>query len=796
MVLKFRHRGLQLGLTLGLSLPSLLMLPPMVTVASAKPKGQTAAQLLKIVMSSQPGKERDEAVDALIELGDPAWPEVRGKLDAIANLKGGEDTLVDLLLGWGQTSYDEAVTRAPKLGDPAARRLVKQILRYKEDARRTRILMSMLPRQDDELLLLVLPEVLAMDPPPVLARLLQLVDDPRANLRAYAIDTLVARKYVDALPTLVRLLGIEQLHPRPENLNSRLKLIGAVSRLGQDRDAAVDPLLAALAVPDQRDAALDGLMQVGAPAVKAAIFLLRTADRARLETALAVVSHLKVQAAPQLLPLVQSTEPRTRNLAFDVLAHIAVPEVRGDLIKMVREKKIADLRQGVLLCLTLYDASVRNLLLDLMKDPDVTTRRLAVEQLWRLADPETFAALRHTATRDSDLQTRKMAVQAMVGVGDPKALELLRKLAIVNNQEERIAILTTIGRLDDLNGIPALAAQLSDPSDEIFRAAITSLRRLTFHSGPRRESEWLGWMHAEKGREKDPLEEIAPQQGRYQVDGREMTYLEVKGGSDHTYVAVSGPPFRDSSHFAPFIWQLAEDDRVIVPQRSAAEHLAMALSETDRAHELAALIDHLRTEKVVLLADAAGAHLAITYANKHPEQISHVVLTGPFPTAEAIRRLPGEVLAAMPLPWRDDFQWAIKQAGLLVPEMRQRVLSRGLISALLGDPEQARRIQGPSGTGLTNLFEDGFDSETFERAAADAAADDVREVRVPTLLLLGEKAPWAASTLRDMTAMNAGHKATDAGKVVTVQRLNRSSAMPLLEQPVETLAAIRGFVGK
>ena len=781
-----RRRRVRLALALGLALSAGQIAPVGVPAAQAKPRGQTAAQLLHAIVTHPPGKDRDEAVDALIELGDAAWPEVRKNLDAVAAQKGGEDTVVDLLLGWGQLSYDEAVARAPKLGDVAARRLVRQVLRYKEDERRTKILTAMLPRQDDELLLMVLPELLTTDPPPVLARLLQLVDDPRLSLRAYAIDTLVAQKYMPALQTIVRLLGIEQLKPSADNLNLRLKLIGAAARLGGETDAAVDPLLSALAVADQREAALEGLLHVGAPAVRQAIFLLRTADRGRMETALVVLNHLKTQAAPQLLPLVASPEVRTRNLAADVLAQLAVPDVRADLVKMVRGKKVPDLRQAVVLCMTLYDETVRKLLLDLLKDPDVVVRKLAVEQLWRAADPETFAALRATASRDADLHTRMLATQAMVGVGDPKAIELLRKMAVVNNQEERLAVLTTLGRIDDEGGIPSLFEQLGDPSDEVFRAANNAIRRLTLHSGPRREGEWNDWLAAERGRSKEAFEEKVPTVGHFQVDGRELQYLERRDGTRRTIVVVSGPPFRDATHLVPHVWRLEDNNRIVVLQRSAAETSVMTLSEADRAHEIAGLIDHLRVEKVVLLADAAGAHLAMAYAAKHPEQVSHVVLHGgPFPSSEALRRLPAEVLASIPGVWRDDFLWAMQQNSLLEPHLRRRVLTRSLFTGLVAETEFVRRIR------TDNVFDDGFEGESLERAVADASADEIKEVRVPTLLLLGEKAPWAASTLKDLAAMSGAQK-----KIVQLAKLKYAGAMPLVDDAGEAVPAINSFLQK
>ena len=471
---------------------------------------------------------------------------------------------------------------------------------------------------------------------------------------------------------------------------------------------------------------------------------------------------------------------------MDVLAQLAVPEVREDLVRLVRSKKVPDLRQALLLCMTLYDETVRKLLLELLKDPDVNVRRLAVEQLWRAADPETFAALRAAATRDADMHTRMLATQAMVGVGDPKAIELLRKMANVNNQEERLAVLLTIGRVDDEGAIPSMIQQLGDPSDDVFRNANNAIRRLTFHTGPRREGEWADWLATEKDRAKEGYEEKVGRVNRFEVDGRELQYVERQDGTARTIVVVSGPPFRDATHLVPHVWRLEENNRIVVLQRGQGEHSVMALAETDRTRELACLIDHLRVEKVVLLADAAGAHLAMAYAAKHPEQVSHVVLQGgPFPSSEALKRLPGEVLAAIPPLWREDFVWALKQNHLLEANIRRRVLGRSMLTGLLADPDRARRVD------VSNVYDDGFEGETLERAVADAAADEIKDVQVPTLLLLGDKSPWAASAQKDLAAMSGAQK-----KIVTLVRLKNAGALPLVDTPIEAVGAILGFLQK
>lgn len=754
--------------------------------ALAKAPKDSPAALIQKIQKVPPGKERDDTVDALIDHGDSAWPEVKTHLDTLAALKDGEDVLVDLLLGFGLTSYDEMVARLPKLSDPAARRIARQLLsgHYPKDDRQLQALTGMVPREDDELLLLILPEVLARNPPVGLARTVALIDDKRPNLRAYAIDTLVAQHYQPAIQPMVRLLGIEQVKATAENLNLRLKLINGIARLGKGGDVGVDPLIAAVEVPDQRDAALDGLTLIGPPAVKAAIFLLRTADRGRVETALTVLSHLRQQAAPELVPLLQVGDERTRGLAMDVLAHIAVPEVRGEIIKLVKAKRFPDMRQGIQLALTLYDESVRQMLFDLLADKDPGVRLMVVDELWNLQDPDAFLQMRTTAARDPDVHVRMAAAKAVAGTGDPKATEFLRKMIEVQDTQERVAVLELLGRIDDLGAVPALARLLGDPSDLVFRTALSALRRLTFHTGPRRESEWLAWQASEKAREPEKFEQVPTTLRKYAVDGRERAYLEVDEDDDRTIVVLSGAPFRDASHLAPHVYRLADDYRILVMRRGVGDGTAAGQTDAERTADLDKLLEKAGVDKAVLLADPAGAHFAMMYAALRPKKVSHVILHGgPWPTPAAIERLPGEVAEAMLSPWREDAVWALRQHAMLAANLQRRTVLRGVLTALVADVEQARKVKAD------NLYDDAFTLEAQQRSASEAGNFDPRQVAVPTLVLLGEKAPWAASTIRDLGTLGAGAK-----KFVRAVKIPDSKGFPLLDNPAETVKQIGEFL--
>ena len=565
----------------------------------------------------------------------------------------------------------------------------------------------------------------------------------------------------------------------------RTKLIHAIAQIGADTDTPVAPLLEALDLLDQRDAVLDALLLVGAPAVRAAVYMLQTADRARIETALIVLSHLRLQAAPELLPVLSSAkDATTRGLVADVLAHLAVPEVRGELLRLVRERKFPDFKQGLLLALTLYDPQVRQLLLDLLGDKEASVRRIALEQLWRLADQETWNAVRNTAVRDEDVQIRMLGLAAMVGMGDPKASDYLRKLLTVNVLEERLEVLRLLGRIDDDKSLPALAHQLSDPNDEVFRAALGSLRRLTYHQGPRREAEWLAWANAQKELATAKWQEVEPKARRYQVEGRELGWLEAGDPEDSTVVVLAGAPFRDASYLVPDVWRMAPYYHVVVQQRGVGARQAATLSERLRAKELTKMLELLGKRPVALLADASAAHFALRYANEHPKEVAAVILHGaPWPTQAALQRLPGEIEAAMQSPWKEDVAWVFEHQGLLVPAVSQRLLVRSHLAALLGNPSDGRKI-APG-----KVFDDAFSVEAHDRAIADAAAWDPALSKVPTLVLQGGKAPWAQSSAAALAGLPPAVR-----RQIKVEVLPAAGAIPLVEAGDTALQAIRDFL--
>ncbi len=749
--------------------------------ASAAQARVKAADLLRKISAEAPGPERYKLVDALIELGDAAWPLVSAELPKLMGIAEGEAAVVDLVLGFLPTAYSTAIELAPRLSDEAAWRVVRFALRLPEDDAQTALLAAMVSRTDERILLAVVPPLVARQHPLVFPRLVVLIDESRPNLAIFAIDVIAAHRHVPALVSLVRLLGIEQRKASAANLPLRTKLIHAIGRIGGE--AAVPPLMEGLGLPDQRRAIREGLHEIGPPAVKAALFLLRTAGGSRLVVALELLSSLRYEAAPQLVLMLTSGDSATRELAVDALAYLGVADVRPEVVRVTRESASGALGPLLRLCLTLYDDDVRKLLFELLENKDPYVRSQVVEALWRARDPRTFAVLRLVAAQDRDNNVRIQAMKALAGVGDPKGLALLRRMTKAPSHELKLALVEELAQSDVWEtALPALVPLLGDPDDAVFRVTLAALQRLTGHQGPRRAAPWLAWAAAESARPADAIEGMASRELRFVVDDRELSV--VGAGSGLPIVVVSGPPFRDATHLLPWVWRLADDHRVEVLRRAPWPYRASHGGGGQWDRDLDALVGRAGLPRFVLMADAAGAAFAMRYAAEHRKTVARVILMGgPWPTLDAIDRAPAEVLAAVPEASRFDVDWGLAAGWRYPVEVARRVTMRGLLSGLFAAPDVARR------GAFDNLADDAFDPILLQRVREDLADFDPALTPQPVLVVLGDKAPWSkssAETLVDVVKRSKGR--------VKVARIAGAGALPLAEAPKATLSAIATFL--
>ena len=218
-------------------------------------------------------------------------------------------------------------------------------------------------------------------------------------------------------------------------------------------------------------------------------------------------------------------------------------------------------------------------------------------------------------------------------------------------------ILEVLGRIDTWQkAVPYVADLLGDPNHNVFLAALGTLRRMTFHSGPQRTAAWKAWYAAEIKRGNQIPQNVQPVMRRFVVDGHEMGYLEA--GSGKTIVVVSGPPFRDASHLASQMWRLADEYRVAVMHRAPGPYAGRRASLAQRERELQAMIGRLAVRPVVLMTDVAGARFALHFARKHRRDISKIILHGShWPSRSGLEALIGQVDNAVRQEIREDMRW-------------------------------------------------------------------------------------------------------------------------------------------
>ncbi len=736
-------------------------------------KRAKAAALIRKIQRAAPGSERYRLVDQLIEIGDVAWPVVAPAVPGFLRLREGEAVAVDVLLGFMDLSYGALATTVGKLSDPAARRVVKFLLRLQPDARQTAVLQPLVSRTDAPLLLMVLPALMQRDRPRVMARLVELVDDKRVPVASFAVDTIAASRHGEAMPSLVRLLGIEQQRATPSNLDFRRKLIHAIARIGGE--PAVPPLVEALNLDDQRPAVYEGMRIVGKPAVQAALFLLRTASGPRIAVAMQLLMHMRKEAAPHLVALLGTGNRSTRELVLDVLIRIGTPDVRPSLIRMVREEQFADVRDGVRLLSALYNGDVRAVFFKLLEDKDPAVRLVIVQQLWRLRDPKTFKVLRLVAARDKDRTVRIAAVRAVAGVGDPEGPTLLERMAVASDPFVRREVVEQLSRVGDWrSAVPALAELLADPNDRIFRATLAALQRMTFQPKKRRRAHWQAWVRQAKARK--PVAKIQPDEVAFRSGA--WRFAAQQRGEGPVVLVVSGPPFRDATHLAPQVWKLTSFAKVVVLKRAPGFYRAGRASQRVWSSEVDALARAAGAKRYVLLTDAAGASYALRHAAARKGARRVVVSGGWLPSPEAALALPGQLAASMGAIGGGDWTWALESQWRVRREVRLGIAYRGLLRGLLGVDHLGfgRQLQGV-------LADDALTEACQRRMQANAAAMSAKRVRKPTLLLLGSRAPWAETTPDAAKGSRA--------KVVTIKG---AGAMPLLERPQQTVSAVESFV--
>lgn len=135
------------------------------------------------------------------------------------------------------------------------------------------------------------------------------------------------------------------------------------------------------------------------------------------------------ESAPALAAaLPQETDSRVRAAMFTSLARIATPESRAALLPLLRSNDSA-VRTGALDALRSSASAARELLAQLLRDPDPDVRILSCELARGLPGEEATRSLCALLDREPQANVCAAAVEVLAEAGDPSALPALAQCA-------------------------------------------------------------------------------------------------------------------------------------------------------------------------------------------------------------------------------------------------------------------------------------------------------------------------------------------------------------------------------
>jgi len=291
----------------------------------------------------------------------------------------------------------------------------------------------------------------------------------------------------DAIPELLEVL----LDP---NANVKLAAMEAIGKIGAESKLAAKGLGELVNDPNAQvaNAAIDGLAKIGKTGMPALAQGLKNKDPGRRLTILKALVANKADAStavPQLLELANDQNAEIKALAKTLFSSLGKGAV-VELLKLLKDKdQLETTRLTAAEALSKLEPDKEHLveLVALLKDPKVEVRRASAEALSKLgpevmdAFPELIAAM---GDKDEAVRTALgLAIKSTGRKGVPKLQEMLAK---EKDPAAKASLILALGAMGPLakDSLDDLTKYMSDPNEEVKKAAIASLEKIGKDSVP------------------------------------------------------------------------------------------------------------------------------------------------------------------------------------------------------------------------------------------------------------------------------------------------------------------------
>lgn len=293
--------------------------------------------------------------------------------------------------------------------------------------------------------------------------------------------------------------------------------------------------------------------------------------------------------------------------------------------------------------------------------------------------------------------------------------------------------------------------------------------------------------------------ELEVRQAFVRVDGARLFTAELGDGAPPLVVLHGGPDF-DHAYLRPELDRLAGSTRLVYYDQRGRGRSGAGVRPTDvtmesELRDLDALRDHLGPERTALLGHSWGAVVAMAYAVRHPERVSHLVLLNPAPASRADWVLLGESLTRNRP--QDDVDRLAEVAGTTAfqqgdadaeadyyrAHFRMTLRQPDLLEALVG---RLRRHFTADGVLAARAVEERLYDETCRTAEFDLLTG-LRGLAVPTLVLTGE---------HDFIPVETATHIADAVPGARLTVLPGCGHFTFLERPDDVHAEVRALLAQ
>jgi proline iminopeptidase len=248
---------------------------------------------------------------------------------------------------------------------------------------------------------------------------------------------------------------------------------------------------------------------------------------------------------------------------------------------------------------------------------------------------------------------------------------------------------------------------------------------------------------------------------------------------------LHGGPGGDHSGFKPAFSPLAERMQLVYVDHRGQGRSARGPKETytldNNVEDLEALRQHLGLEKVVVIGVSYGGMVALAYASRYPESVSHLVAVVTSPSYRFLERAQA-ILAERGTDEQramGDILWA----GAFEDEeqLQQYYAVMGPLYSLKFDPEKARESRA-RGIRSAEAINEGFGGflRTYD------VSDDLHKVTAPTLVIGGRHDWICPPELSEEIARLIPH--------ADLRIFENSSHSVAADEPDLLMDVIKGFV--